>query len=74
MSMSNADRLAELIRFAPHSFRAIREQTDLKLTDDQFATLIRENPNRFKAVRFAKKDDHGDRIEPGRPGVKLTGR
>lgn len=71
--MSNADRLAELIRSGPHSFRAIRERTDLKLTDDEFADLIRENANRFKAVRFAKKDDQGERIEPGRPGVKLIG-
>ena len=72
--MSNADKLAEIIKHAPHSFRAIREQSTLKLNDAEFAALIREHPERFASVRFAKKDDHGDRIMPGRAGVKLIGR
>jgi hypothetical protein len=72
--VSNADKLAEIVRHAPHSFQVIRAQGGLKLTDAQFSFLIQDNPDRFAAVRFAKKDDHGDRIMPGRPGVKLIGR
>jgi hypothetical protein len=72
--VSNADQLAEIVKNAPHSFQVIRAQSSLKLTDDEFSALIRTNPNRFESVRFAKKDDHGDRILPGRPGVRLIGR
>jgi hypothetical protein len=72
--MSDADRLAQILRHQPHSFEAIREQTSLKLTDEQFRRLVTENPSRFKLVRFAKKDDHGDRSMPARPGAKLIGR
>ncbi|MDR3635280.1 MAG: hypothetical protein P4L84_15860 [Isosphaeraceae bacterium] len=72
--MSNADQLAEIIKHSAHSFRVIREQSSLKLNDAQFTALIREFPDRFASVRFAKKDDHGNRIMPGRAGVKLIGR
>lgn len=71
--MSNADRLAEIVKDAPHSFQVIRAKSTLKLTDVQFASLIRENPERFKRVAFAKKNEQGERILPGRPGVKLIG-
>jgi hypothetical protein len=74
IKVSNADTLAEIVKHAPHSFRAIRDQSSLKLTDAQFTALIRGNPDRFATVRFATKDAHGDRILPGRPGVKLIGR
>lgn len=71
--MSDADRLAQIVKHRPHSFRAIREQSTLKLTDEQFTLLVSENPNRFKIVRFANKNDRGERIMPSRPGVKLIG-
>ena len=71
--MSNADRLAEIVKHAPHSFQVIRAQSSLKLTDGQFAALIRENSARFKPVHFAKKNNQGESIMPGRPGVKLIG-
>jgi len=71
--VSNADQLAEIVKHAPHSFQVIRAQSTLKLTDTQFATLIRENSDRFKSVHFAKKNAQGERIKPGRPGVKLIG-
>lgn len=69
--MSNADKLAELVKDAPHSFQVLRAKTSLKLTDAQFFALIRENPDRFASVQFSKKDDKGKPIKPGRPGVKL---
>lgn len=71
--MSNADRLAEIVKHAPHSFQVIRAQSSLKLNDAQFSALIRENPNRFRSVQFAKKDAEGKPIKPIRPGVKLLG-
>lgn len=69
--MSDADKLAEIVKHAPHSFQMIRAQSSLKLNDAEFSTLIRENPGRFVNVHFAKKDANGERIKPGRPGVKL---
>ncbi len=71
--MSNADKLAEIVKKAPHSFEVIRAHSTLKLTDSQFNALIHANPNRFRSIRFAKKDELGARIRPGRPGVKLIG-
>jgi hypothetical protein len=70
--VSHADKLAEIVREAPHSFQVIRSKGGLKLTDAEFSSLIRENPERFKSVRFAKKDSHGVPMKPGRPGVKLV--
>ncbi|WP_422927745.1 hypothetical protein [Singulisphaera sp. PoT] len=69
--MSNADKLAEIVKHAPHSFQLIRAQSSLKLSDAEFATIIRENPSRFASVYFAKKKPDGTRVSPARPGVKL---
>ena len=69
--MTDADRLAELVKDAPHSFQVIRARSSLKLTDAQFFALIRENPGLFVSVQFAKKDASGKPIRPGRPGVRL---
>ena len=69
--MTNADKLAEMVKDAPHSFQVIRAKSSLKLTDAQFFALIREYPDRFASVQFAKKDGEGKSIKPGRPGVKL---
>ncbi len=70
--MSNADRLAEIVKHAPHSFQVIRARTGLTLSDKQFFDLIRAYPERFAGVQFAKKDGAGKPIKPGRPGVKLV--
>jgi hypothetical protein len=70
--MSNADRLAEIVKEAPHSYQVIRSKGGLKLTDAEFSSLISANPDRFKSVQFAKKDSHGVPMLPGRPGVKLV--
>lgn len=72
--MSNADKLAEIVTEAPHSFHVIRSKGGLNLTDAEFSSLIRANPDRFKSVRFAKKDSNGVPMKPGRPGVKLVAR
>lgn len=71
--MSDADKLAQIVKNAPHSFRAIRSHTALKLTDEQFFKLVKDNPRRFKIVRFVNKDEHEGETKPNRPGVKLLG-
>ena len=55
----------------PHSFDHIRKTTGLELTDDQFVAMIDKNRGRFKLVHFVKRDDEGEQILPGRPGLRL---
>jgi hypothetical protein len=69
--MSNADILAGAIQEAPHSYQVIRARTKLTLTDSELTALVRANPDRFVSVQFAKKDNAGKSIKPGRPGVRL---
>jgi hypothetical protein len=71
--MSEADQLAVIVKRAPHSFRAIRSHTKLKLSDEQFYKLVKDNPHRFKIVRFANKGEQANEIKSNRPGVKLIG-
>lgn len=70
--MTDADRLAEIVKYSAHSFRVIRAHTSLKLTDSEFSVLVCANFHRFSPVRFAKKNEFGERMKPGRPGVKLN--
>jgi hypothetical protein len=58
------------VRLGPHSFDYIRSATGLELTDDQFRAVV-ANRGRFRLVRFMKRDDEGELIRPGRPGVLL---
>lgn len=71
--MSDADRIAEAVQDAPHSFQVIRARSGLTLSDAQFFAIIREFPDRFASIQFAKKDKEGAPIKPGRPGIKLIG-
>lgn len=70
--MTDADRLAEIVKYSAHSFRVIRAHTSLKLSDTEFSLLVCANFHRFRPVRFAKKNEFGERVKPGRPGVKLS--
>jgi hypothetical protein len=70
--MSNqVQMIAAVVRGGAHSFDFIRSATGLKLTDDQFRTLVGSNNGLFKLVRFLKRDDEGQLIRPGRPGLRL---
>ena len=65
------DVVASAIEQRPHSFQFIREATGLKLTDQEFTAMAKSDLTRFKLVRFLKRNDEGERIRPGRPGVGL---
>jgi hypothetical protein len=65
------EMMASAIQQRPHSFQFIREATGLKLTDQQFTAMAKSDQARFKLVRFMKRNDEGERILPGRPGVGL---
>jgi hypothetical protein len=65
------EMIAAAVRGRPHSFDRIRSATGLELTDDQFRAVVAANRGRFQRVRFVKRDDEGELIRPGRPGVQL---
>jgi hypothetical protein len=65
------EMIATAVRRGPHSFDYIRSATGLELTDDQFRAVVTANRKRFRLVRFMKRDDAGELIRPGRPGVQL---
>ena len=62
--MKSVDRLTELkqfLKYGPHSFRAIRNHTSMKYTDDQFHQFIRQNPTVLKQAITIKKFDREER-------------
>jgi hypothetical protein len=69
---NNLETIAAAVEHKPHSFDHIRKTTGLELTDEQFVAMIEKNRGRFKLVHFVKRDQRGERILPGRPGVRLA--
>jgi hypothetical protein len=70
--MSNTvEIMAAAVERKPHSFHYIRRATGLTVSDEEFTALVESDRGRFKLVHFRKQDDKGQRIHPGRPGVRL---
>ena len=69
--MSIIDAVAKAVKDGAHSFRHIRKTTGLRRTDDQFLELIEESEQRLRFTRIRRVDADGNRVQPGRPGVKL---
>ena len=68
---NTVETIATAVENKPHSFDHIRKTTGLQLTDEQFVAMIDKNRGRFKLVHFVKRDDEGEQILPGRPGLRL---
>lgn len=69
--MSGIDQVATAVKDKAHSFQYIRKATGLPLSDEQFLALIEQNGDRLQFTRILRKDTAGNRMRPGRPGVKL---
>lgn len=54
-----------------HSYQWIREKTQLTLTDEEFGDLVKKHPETLHPVRIVHRDESGNRIKPGRPGLQL---
>lgn len=54
-----------------HSYQWIREKTQLPLTNEEFDDLIAKHPETFHSVRIAHRDESGNRVKGGRPGLQL---
>ncbi len=68
--LAEVTRLASLLRRSPRSFDFLRSVAAFTLTDDEFHDLITKNPDLFQAARIKRRDEHGQRQVPGRPGVQ----
>jgi hypothetical protein len=68
------DMLISSIQTKSHSFRWLRRNTPINLTDEQFQELIKENQTILKFIRIRRYDKNGKRIIPGWPGVKYIGK
>jgi len=59
--MDRTDQITQLkqfLRYGAHSFRAIRNHTSLRLSDDQFHLFIKKISNILRrAITFKKPDD-----------------
>jgi len=70
--MSNTvEIMAAAVEHKPHSFHYIRRATGLTFSDEEFTAMVESDRGRFKLVHFRNQDNEGQRILPGRPGVRL---
>ena len=63
--------VAAAVAHKPRSFDHIRSTTGIEVTDEQFVAMIERDRGRFRLVRFVRRDDEGNRIRPGRSGLRL---
>ena len=54
-----------------HSYEWIRNNTPLTLTDKELDDIALKFPNLFLNTRIVHRDANGQRIIPGKPGMKL---
>jgi len=58
-------------RKGPHSFEYFRNNTNIRYSDEEFHKIIETYPDCFQEVRIIQHDQDGNRIIPGRPGIRL---
>ena len=63
--------LRRALRGSAHSYDWIRSNTPLNYADSEFDKVISDNPDVFEYVRVIQRDEKGDRIVPGKPGIRL---
>jgi ppGpp synthetase/RelA/SpoT-type nucleotidyltranferase len=54
-----------------HSYQWIREKTGLTLTDKEFDDLVAKYPETLRRAPVVHRDESGNRIRGGRPGLKV---
>ncbi len=66
------DRLVRELQRSARSFRYLHT-IGFDQSDAEFERLITEHPALFKSVRIVRRDEHGQRVIPGWPGLALQG-
>ncbi len=70
---SDVDYLIKYLSKGVHSFDWLREKPIFeKYTDEQFESIILSNSKYFRKVKIIRHDDSGNRLIPGKDGIKLT--
>ncbi|MEA3207268.1 MAG: hypothetical protein QOE70_325 [Chthoniobacter sp.] len=64
------DRLVGELQRSPRSFRYLRT-IGLNQKDEEFAAMITTHGDLFREVRIVRRDERGQRITPGWPGIAL---
>ena len=54
-----------------HSYKWIRDNTPLAMTDEELDDIIKNFPHAFESTRIVKRDSEGNRVIPGNPGMRL---
>jgi ppGpp synthetase/RelA/SpoT-type nucleotidyltranferase len=54
-----------------HSYQWIRDKTGLSLTDKEFDELAAKHPETLHQVRIIHRDESGNKVPGGRPGLKV---
>lgn len=61
-----------LWKYGTHSFAWFREHTKLQLSDEEFLDIVKNRPRTFELVRIIDRDADGNRVIPGKKGVRLS--
>lgn len=69
---SELDRLVRELHYSTRSFRYLRT-IGFAHSDEEFAQLVAAHPKLFRTLRIIRRDEHGQRVIPGWPGVGLVG-
>jgi hypothetical protein len=64
--------LQDALSKSAHSYDWIRDKTPLTLSDKEFDDLALQFPKLFRTIRIVQRDANGQRIIPGKPGMKLA--
>lgn len=64
------DRLVSELQRSPRSFKYLRTR-GFAHSDEDFANLLSANQGLLRSVRIVRRDDKGQRVIPGWPGVAL---
>ncbi len=67
------DRLVTELQRSPRSFRYLRTR-GFHQSDGEFEELLNAHGGLFRRVRIVRRDDKGQRVIPGWPGMALQKR
>lgn len=65
------ERLVQELQRSPRSFRYLRT-IKFRYSDADFTKLIAPHPDLFRSTRIVRRDENGQRIIPGWPGIALA--
>ncbi len=68
---SDIERIVRALARSPHSFKALRER-GFTQSDAEFEKILAKHRGLFRSVRIVRRDEQGQRVIPGWPGIDLN--